>query len=278
MTTAQQVINIARKQIGVMEGRNKNGTWNNRVKYNTWYAQHPSIKNNVFLTTAWCATFVSWVANQAGGLNKVIPMHAWTPSGLNWFKKHASVTVGRGAKAGDIFYVYYPSKKRVAHVGIVESVSGNFITTIEGNTNTTGSRVGIGVYRLRRRITNSLHFAHPRYGATASAAPGSSKPAGTKVDLSKVSLHGLINAALTDPPKKGTATTNWAAVMPVEKALIAEGLLHPDRLDGHYGTDTVTAYSSWQWRCGYRGKDADGIPGKSSLVALGNKHGFTVVK
>ena len=95
MSTAAQLLKIAAKEVGVREGRDSNGNWNNRVKYNDWYAKHPSIKNNGFLTTAWCAVFVSWVANQVGLLGSVIPMHAWTPSGLAWFKSRGLVS-GQG--------------------------------------------------------------------------------------------------------------------------------------------------------------------------------------
>lgn len=89
-----------------------------------------------------------------------------------------------------------------------------------------------------------------------------------------VSLPHLINAAKQDPNDNdghypsGTIT--------VEEALRAEGLLAERRVEGYFGTDTIDAYAAWQRHLGYRGKDADGIPGRKSLVALGKKHGFTV--
>lgn len=105
-------------------------------------------------------------------------------------------------------------------------------------------------------------------------APGvpSTGAAGTRV-----SLAGLINAARTDPAKQGQDTTNYAAVVPVERALVAEGLLAAPMADGHYGTATIAAYARWQRSLGYKGKDADGVPGKASLTALGKKHGFEVI-
>lgn len=92
-----------------------------------------------------------------------------------------------------------------------------------------------------------------------------------------VSLAGLINAARTDPDRKGQSTTNYAAVILVERALVAEGLLAAAMADGHYGTATIDAYARWQRALGYRGKAADGIPGKASLTRLGAKHGFKVI-
>ena len=286
MSTAAQLLKIAAKEVGVREGRDSNGNWNNRVKYNDWYAKHPSIRNNGFLTTAWCAVFVSWVANQAGLLGSVIPMHAWTPAGLAWFKSRGLWTQGTGAKPGDLFYVYYPAQGRVAHVGFVERVEGGYIYTIEGNTNNSGSRQGNGVYRLRRRITSNLHFCHPKYPAAASGSAGnSSKPSKPAAQgKPKVSVSGLHNAIAADPKKPNTSTTNWSAVYPVEAALVNEGFLDVRRLDGHWGTESGPAYKKWQQKCGFKGSDADGIPPKSAsgssntLAKLAAKYGFELVK
>ena len=286
MSTAAQLLKIAAKEVGVREGRDTGGNWNNRVKYNDWYAKHPSIRNNGFLTTAWCATFVSWVANQAGLLGSVIPMHAWTPSGLAWFKSRGLWTQGRGAKPGDLFYIYFPAQRRVAHVGFVERVEGGYIYTIEGNTNNSGSRQGNGVYRLKRRITNNFHFCHPKYPAAASGSAGnSSKPSKPVAPgKPKVSVSGLHNAIAADPKKPNTSTTNWSAVYPVEAALVNEGFLDVRRLDGHWGTETGPAYKKWQQKCGFKGSDADGIPPKSAsgssntLAKLAAKYGFELVK
>lgn len=40
-------------------------------------------------------------------------------------------------------------------------------------------------------------------------------------------------------------------------------------VDGLFGPETQEAYAAWQRRCGFRGADADGIPGKVSLQRLG---------
>lgn len=42
--TAKQLLAVAKAEIGVREGRDSNGNWNNRVKYNDWYAA--KVKNN----------------------------------------------------------------------------------------------------------------------------------------------------------------------------------------------------------------------------------------
>jgi peptidoglycan hydrolase-like protein with peptidoglycan-binding domain len=91
-----------------------------------------------------------------------------------------------------------------------------------------------------------------------------------------VDLSRLIAAAHADPPKSGTPVS-YGGTRTVEAALLAEGLLAPALVDGHFGTSTITAYRAWQKRCGYSGADADGIPGKTSLSRLGQAHGFTVI-
>ncbi|MFG3323714.1 N-acetylmuramoyl-L-alanine amidase [Streptomyces sp. NPDC048171] len=102
--------------------------------------------------------------------------------------------------------------------------------------------------------------------------PTTSLPAPQKpvVDLSR-----LVAAARSNPQASGQPVT-YAGVRTVEAALVDEGLLSKTYSDGHFGTTTITAYAAWQRRLGYRGKDADGVPGRTSLDRLGARHGFTV--
>lgn len=102
-------------------------------------------------------------------------------------------------------------------------------------------------------------------------------PAPAPATKPKVSLKNVIAAAKTDPRAAQGHTTHPADVRPVEAALRAEGLLDAKYAgDGSFGSLTVAAYAKWQRRCGYQGADADGIPGKTTLVKLGAKHGFDV--
>lgn len=111
----------------------------------------------------------------------------------------------------------------------------------------------------------------PRPNTTpAPPSSGSGSAPRSTVDLSK-----LTAAAKADPPKRGTPVSYYG-VKTVESALVAEGLLAREVADGHYGTATVAAYAAWQRRCGYKGADADGIPGAASLEKLAKKRGFTV--
>lgn len=93
----------------------------------------------------------------------------------------------------------------------------------------------------------------------------------------KVSLAHVVYAAKHDPAAAQGHTSYKTEVLLIERALKAEGLLSSQWVDGSFGSKTVTAYAAWQRRLGYSGSDADGIPGKTSLTRLGDKHGFTVV-
>ena len=89
----------------------------------------------------------------------------------------------------------------------------------------------------------------------------------------------LIAAAKTDPGAKQGHITYMAGTNLVEAALVKLGYLGKAYAgDGSFGSTTVTAYGKWQHHLGYRGTDANGIPGQKSLVELGKKSGlFTVV-
>lgn len=98
-----------------------------------------------------------------------------------------------------------------------------------------------------------------------------------------VSLAKLRTAAATDPGAAQGHQTYAAGVKIVEAALVKEGLLGKTYAsDGSFGTATVTAYSKWQLKL-YPGAstkpggDADGKPGRDSLVKLAHKYGFNVV-
>jgi hypothetical protein len=119
------------------------------------------------------------------------------------------------------------------------------------------------------KIVAQLPEILKRAKALAGVKPAPAKP---KVDLSNVAA-----AAKHDPKAAQGKGLHESDTKLVESALRAEGLLSATYAkDGAFGTVTVSAYKAWQRKLGYKGGDADGIPGMSSLTALGKKHGFTV--
>lgn len=100
-----------------------------------------------------------------------------------------------------------------------------------------------------------------------------------KKALPVVDLSALTKAFHLDPERRQGGVTPGASddVRLVEQALVAERLL-PRRYagDGSAGSLTTVGYRGWQLECGFRGSDADGMPGLASLTRLGRRHGFRV--
>jgi len=101
---------------------------------------------------AWCAAFITWTFRQC---NIKAVISGYSP---NWFqsnvvyKRDDNINRNYSQRVGDVFGLYFETKKRIAHVGFIDKQEGNYYITVEGNTNEAGSREGDGVYRKRRHI------------------------------------------------------------------------------------------------------------------------------
>jgi hypothetical protein len=118
--------------------------------------------------------FVYWVCKQAAaqvGVKLGLPRTAYCPTAWGWaLAQHHAVTpsdvetgttlVGPGA----IFFIQgkVAGVTRPCHVGIVEGLSSGYVKTVEGNTNTDGSREGVGVFRRTRKVSSLLGFVQVR--------------------------------------------------------------------------------------------------------------------
>ena len=89
----------------------------------------------------WCVAFVVWCHLQISE-NFQIPITAWSPAMFKYnvvyhrFHKRIMKWIPRG---GEVFGKYFPSKKRIAHVGIIKEKFSNHYHTIEGNTSLIGA-------------------------------------------------------------------------------------------------------------------------------------------
>jgi peptidoglycan hydrolase-like protein with peptidoglycan-binding domain len=97
--------------------------------------------------------------------------------------------------------------------------------------------------------------------------------------LPVVDMEATVLAAQIDPRRADSTLTPGAkdSVLAVERALQARGLLDAKWVDGYFGTTTITAYAAYQRSLGYTGLAANGLPGQSSLTALGQGR-YTVTK
>ncbi|KJK55675.1 peptidoglycan-binding protein [Saccharothrix sp. ST-888] len=105
----------------------------------------------------------------------------------------------------------------------------------------------------------------------ATPPPLTEAPAATAAALPVVDMEATVLAAQIDPRRPDSTQTPGAhdSVLAVEQALQARGLLDARWVDGYFGTTTIAAYAAFQRSLGYSGLDANGLPGASSLTALG---------
>ncbi|WP_212005741.1 CHAP domain-containing protein [Chitinophaga sp. HK235] len=104
---------------------------------------------------SWCMAFVYWCVQQAAIAQKVANPLKCTGGVLYQWNERPGLRVQTPA-AGDIFIMDYG--KGAGHTGFVVAVRGDVIDTIEGNTNSGGSREGDGVYRRTRKIASMKGF------------------------------------------------------------------------------------------------------------------------
>lgn len=141
LTAATQIIAIASKEVGVKELTGNN----DGLRVEQYLAYTGNKKGE-----PWCASFVSWVFGQAGYSR---PKTAWCPA------LFPNSRLTKNVSPGNVFGVYFPNKRRIAHAGLVVNKKGDWLYTIEGNTNLAGSREGDGVYRKLRHIRTIACYA-----------------------------------------------------------------------------------------------------------------------
>ena len=147
--TVEQIIAIATKEIGVSEYP----PTSNKVKYNEWFYGH-SVSGASY---PWCATFICWLFKGTG----LVPKTASCANMLEYFEVNNQIV--KTPKAGDlVFFKYSTNNRKVNHVGLVISVNGKTITTIEGNTSQSSNDNG-GKVMKRTRKSCIVAYARPRY-------------------------------------------------------------------------------------------------------------------
>ncbi|MDO5157102.1 MAG: CHAP domain-containing protein, partial [Eubacteriales bacterium] len=135
----EDIVRVAETQIGYHEG-SLEGTTNGSDNYTKYNAA--LYKINGSYKYAWCQSFVSWCARQAGVSTSVIKATAGTVDCKSTFIEAGVYHTGpyEGGnyipQRGDIIYFYSEAASSKHHVGIVESCDGVTVNTIEGNTGT----------------------------------------------------------------------------------------------------------------------------------------------
>jgi hypothetical protein len=163
----KKVVAVAAGEIGIMEvppGSNRGP------------------KVDIYVTTTglnpaghfpWCACFVYWCFNTASNALSVPNPCVKTAGVLDHWAEANSVPSARrivSAEAqaqpslvvpGTLFLLR--TSGTTGHMGIIQEVHGNRLTTFEGNTNDNGSRDGIGVFQRTTRTIGQINLGFVLY-------------------------------------------------------------------------------------------------------------------
>jgi hypothetical protein len=156
------VLSIASSQVGVMEVPPGS---NNGPEVNT-YQDAAGVPHG----EAWCMAFVYWCFKQACA-NLGIANPVYKTGGVldEWDNTTGKKILAADAQVntslvlpGQIFII--STGGGFGHTGFIESINNGLLTTIEGNTNTNGSRNGIGVFRRTARTINKINVGFIQFG------------------------------------------------------------------------------------------------------------------
>jgi hypothetical protein len=159
-----QALGVAVSQIGQME----EPLGSNRGSMVDKYLRATGVSlNGSPDSRAWCMAFVYWAFDQAASQllkPNVTPMTAgcldhWAKArfvtGAERITRETAMKDLSLVKPGQIFICDFG--QGLGHTGIVERVlPDGRLVTVEGNTNTDGSRLGVGVFRLERRKLSDI--------------------------------------------------------------------------------------------------------------------------
>lgn len=249
MATREQIVKQAQEWLGRNE---KDGT--HKLIIDTYNAYKPLARGyKVKYTDEWCATFVSAVSIKCGATDTIptecscTKMIELLKAKSAWEEKDSYIP-----KPGDlILYDWQDTGKgenlgSVEHIGIVEKVSGNTITVIEGNK---GEAVSRRTLQVDGRYIRG--FGVPKYAA---AATNTNKTGGKiMVELSEL--------------RQGAT---GAQVKTLQRLLLALGYKMKNGwrtygVDGSFGVATKNAVINFQKA---KGLTQDGVVGAKTWNAL----------
>jgi len=268
MATAQDVLNVARSQIGFHAGAQDENP------YGIWYG----IKN-----APYCAMGVSWCFAQVG-LSSLIAAQtpkgfSYNPAALPWFQRQGLVVNKYQGQPGDLAFWDWNSDGVVDHVEIIENASPDGLTTIGFNTgNPNDSIHESGCFRVHRPYFYLAAIVRPRYpiplkpvskGMASKKATAAVAGTGTAVVGATAALHGASAPATSTPVPTPSPTVFIAppfptnatafnigqkndAVMTVEKALFKAGLLPTQYVTGTMNTQTQQALVKYEGKEGIK--------------------------
>lgn len=246
--TPHDLLRVAGGEVGYTEGRH------NHTKYGA------EMYNGRYQNQAWCGLFTDWCLQKVN-LLRGEPSSVWTPGGATGYQRARRWVPRSGdPRPGDIVYFDWGGSQTVNlidHVGIVESVAGNTISTIEGNTSSTnaGSQSnGDGVYRRQRPRSVIVGFGRPQFSDAPTPPPNIDWVALRRLAAASILADGFGNAGTVREGDRGNSVRLWQrALNLVSDAKLSE--------DGAFGPATKRAVVNFQRAVGIA---TDGVAGSLS--------------
>lgn len=145
-----KTIEVAASQLGVMEDPPGSNTGPRVNQYLARVGLNPGLP--------WCASFIYWCfseASKATGIMNPLPktgscMGHWDSTRGHRILKQQAANNPDVIKPGHIFIMDHGNYR--GHTGLVTAINNGYIETIEGNSALNGSREGLAVVTLRRKI------------------------------------------------------------------------------------------------------------------------------
>ena len=221
MGTVNELLGIARKQIGVSEAPPDS----NNVRYNTWYYGR-EVMGRAY---PWCMVFCQWVFDQAG---VKLPRRTASCGDLMNAAKAAGCWVVRDFQPGDVvIYDFSGRQKTTQHCGIVEQALPDYgVQAIEGNTSQGGGSQDNGgmVCRKNRADKYIIGAVRPAFDREQEEKPMTGKeiydalqayldaqrvPAGVQEEYRQA-----VEAGITDGKNPCQLVPRWQAAIMAKRA------------------------------------------------------------
>jgi hypothetical protein len=250
MATAQQVLDVARSQIGYVEGPNN------------WTKYSAEVDSGKYQWQAWCGSFVRWVTNLKCGMNEPSPV--WTPGGAESYARMNRWAPRNAPQVGAVVFFDWgqsQTRSRIDHVGLVESVESGQLVCIEGNTSDADWSNGGAVMRRRRSLQFVVGYGLPQYSASAPTPPPNIDWAALRrMAAAKLINDGVGTISVIRLGSSGNDVRLWQqALNLVSDAKLAE--------DGSFGQSTLRKTIDFQRWLGL--KSVDGIVGPETRFVMG---------
>lgn len=272
-------IRWASSKVGTVESP----AWSNHIF--AWTDVCPSLQGE-----PWCAAFaVDMLARQGIDLRRYVDNPYYTPSLESWAKRwgiwHAYGS-GYNPQPGDISIM---GRGHATHAGCPAPTAGNYsgYRQIEGNTVAEGAggsqTNGNGLwvrYRgsfIRGWISLAGLIAKLAKDGKITLAAGTSSGNTDTVAAKKAFSFAVMMTAVPKTAKAKHPGRFSGNVRIAQTLMAAQSEMRFCNTNGIWTTKTTRAYSIWQKALGYRGSDADGIPGRDSLAKLVRRGGYTLI-